>query len=114
MSYRSSNNIRYFQVNNELYEDTLQPQYLSVDLTEVELVENDNGPRENNSVLLDVSTYYKKSTILLLVYIIIVYYIIAKTRYDLAKRRRNGIKRKNSLRSNGKTETSNLLDNQNF
>ncbi|XP_068916556.1 voltage-dependent calcium channel subunit alpha-2/delta-3 isoform X1 [Tenebrio molitor] len=40
--------------NNELYEDTLEPQYISVDLTEVELVENENGPRENHSVLLDL------------------------------------------------------------
>ncbi|RZC42869.1 Ankyrin repeat domain containing protein [Asbolus verrucosus] len=40
--------------NNELYEDTLEPQYVSVDLTEVELVENENGPRENHSVLLDL------------------------------------------------------------
>lgn len=44
-----------FQQNNELYEDTLEPQYISVDLTEVELVENENGPRSNNSILLDVS-----------------------------------------------------------
>ncbi|KAL3289880.1 hypothetical protein HHI36_023270 [Cryptolaemus montrouzieri] len=41
-------------VNNELYQDTLKPQYISVDLTEVELVENENGPRENHSVLLDL------------------------------------------------------------
>ncbi|XP_049817631.1 voltage-dependent calcium channel subunit alpha-2/delta-3 isoform X1 [Aethina tumida] len=40
--------------NNELYEDTLEPQYISVDLTEVELVENENGPRSNNSILLDL------------------------------------------------------------
>ncbi|KYB29565.1 voltage-dependent calcium channel subunit alpha-2/delta-3 isoform X2 [Tribolium castaneum] len=40
--------------NNELYDETLEPQYISVDLTEVELVENENGPRENHSVLLDL------------------------------------------------------------
>ncbi|KAJ8970014.1 hypothetical protein NQ314_001443 [Rhamnusium bicolor] len=40
--------------NNDLYEDTLEPQYISVDLTEVELVENENGPRENHTVLLDL------------------------------------------------------------
>lgn len=36
------------------YEETLEPTYSSVDLTEVELAENENGPRENNSILLDV------------------------------------------------------------
>ncbi|XP_018576080.1 voltage-dependent calcium channel subunit alpha-2/delta-3 isoform X2 [Anoplophora glabripennis] len=40
--------------NNDLYEDTLEPQYISVDLNEVELVENENGPRENHTVLLDL------------------------------------------------------------
>lgn len=50
-----------FQENNNLYEDTLEPQYISVDLTEVELVENENGPRENHTVLLDVSTYSEKN-----------------------------------------------------
>ncbi|CAG9816549.1 unnamed protein product [Phaedon cochleariae] len=40
--------------NNDLYEDTLEPKYTSVDLTEVELVENDNGPRENHTFLLDL------------------------------------------------------------
>lgn len=43
------------QYNNEQYEETLEPAYCSVDLTEVELVENESGPRENNSALLDVS-----------------------------------------------------------
>lgn len=42
------------QYTNELYEDTLEPSYSSVDLTEVELIENENGPRENHSALLDV------------------------------------------------------------
>ncbi|XP_045481988.1 voltage-dependent calcium channel subunit alpha-2/delta-3 isoform X2 [Harmonia axyridis] len=41
-------------LNNDLYQDTLKPQYVSVDLTEVELVENESGPRENHSVLLDL------------------------------------------------------------
>nr|XP_023023561.1 voltage-dependent calcium channel subunit alpha-2/delta-3 [Leptinotarsa decemlineata] len=40
--------------NNDLYEDTLEPKYISVDLTEVELVENENGPRENHTSLLDL------------------------------------------------------------
>ncbi|KAJ8982828.1 hypothetical protein NQ317_010449 [Molorchus minor] len=40
--------------NNDLYEDTLEPHYISVDLTEVELVENENGPRENHTVLLEL------------------------------------------------------------
>ncbi|KAG5895094.1 hypothetical protein JTB14_023267 [Gonioctena quinquepunctata] len=40
--------------NNDLYEDTLEPNYISVDLTEVELVENENGPRENHTILLDL------------------------------------------------------------
>lgn len=31
--------------------------YTSIDLTEVELIENENGPRENHSVLLDVSRH---------------------------------------------------------
>ncbi|CAH1121282.1 unnamed protein product [Ceutorhynchus assimilis] len=39
---------------SEKYDETLAPQYLSVDLSEVELVENENGPRENHSVLLDL------------------------------------------------------------
>ncbi|XP_048526284.1 voltage-dependent calcium channel subunit alpha-2/delta-3 isoform X1 [Dendroctonus ponderosae] len=39
---------------SEKYEQTLEPQYLSVDLSEVELVENENGPRENHSALLDL------------------------------------------------------------
>ncbi|XP_031336712.1 voltage-dependent calcium channel subunit alpha-2/delta-3 isoform X2 [Photinus pyralis] len=40
--------------NNEQYEESLEPAYSSVDLTEVELVENESGPRENNSALLDL------------------------------------------------------------
>lgn len=44
------------QYNNERYEDTLEPTTVSVDISELELVENENGPRENHSVLLDVST----------------------------------------------------------
>ncbi|CAG9828462.1 unnamed protein product [Diabrotica balteata] len=40
--------------NNDLYEDTLEPKYISADLTEVELVENENGPRENHTLLLDL------------------------------------------------------------
>uniref|UniRef100_A0A6P7F144 Voltage-dependent calcium channel subunit alpha-2/delta-3 isoform X2 n=1 Tax=Diabrotica virgifera virgifera TaxID=50390 RepID=A0A6P7F144_DIAVI len=41
-------------LNNDLYEDTLEPKYISADLTEVELVENENGPRENHTLLLDL------------------------------------------------------------
>ncbi|XP_017785728.1 PREDICTED: voltage-dependent calcium channel subunit alpha-2/delta-3 isoform X2 [Nicrophorus vespilloides] len=40
--------------NNEQYEDTLEPAYCSVDLTEVELIESENSPRENHSALLDL------------------------------------------------------------
>ncbi|XP_060516283.1 voltage-dependent calcium channel subunit alpha-2/delta-3 isoform X2 [Cylas formicarius] len=39
---------------SEQYEDTLEPQYISIDLSEVELTENENGPRENHSALLDL------------------------------------------------------------
>ncbi|XP_066248277.1 voltage-dependent calcium channel subunit alpha-2/delta-3 [Euwallacea similis] len=39
---------------SEKYEQSLEPQYLSVDLSEVELIENENGPRENHSALLDL------------------------------------------------------------
>ena len=34
----------------------MEPTTVSVDISELELVENENGPRENHSVLLDVST----------------------------------------------------------
>ncbi|XP_052120647.1 voltage-dependent calcium channel subunit alpha-2/delta-4-like [Frankliniella occidentalis] len=37
-----------------MFQDTLKPEYNSVDLTEVELVDSDGGPRENNSMLLDL------------------------------------------------------------
>lgn len=37
------------------FQETLKPNYNSVDLTEVELVDMDGGPRENNTFLLDVS-----------------------------------------------------------
>ncbi|XP_050313474.1 voltage-dependent calcium channel subunit alpha-2/delta-4 [Anthonomus grandis grandis] len=40
--------------NSDQYEQTLKPQYLSVDLSEVELIENESGPRENHSALLDL------------------------------------------------------------
>ncbi|XP_044741537.1 voltage-dependent calcium channel subunit alpha-2/delta-3 [Chrysoperla carnea] len=40
-------------VNNK-FEKSLEPEYTSIDLTEVELVENESGPRENNSMLLDL------------------------------------------------------------
>ncbi|KAK9758435.1 VWA N-terminal [Popillia japonica] len=40
--------------SNKEYEETLQPTYISVDLSELELIENENGPRENHSVLLDL------------------------------------------------------------
>lgn len=46
--------IDLFQEGNDLYEDTLEPKYISADLTEVELVENETGPRENHTLLLDV------------------------------------------------------------
>jgi hypothetical protein len=36
------------------FQETLKPNYNSVDLTEVELVDMDGGPRENNTFLLDV------------------------------------------------------------
>ncbi|KAJ1526252.1 hypothetical protein ONE63_009407 [Megalurothrips usitatus] len=36
------------------FQETLKPEYNSVDLTEVELVDSDGGPRENNSMLLDL------------------------------------------------------------
>jgi hypothetical protein len=36
------------------FQETLKPNYNSVDLTEVELVDMEGGPRENNSLLLDV------------------------------------------------------------
>ncbi|XP_030748608.1 voltage-dependent calcium channel subunit alpha-2/delta-3 isoform X3 [Sitophilus oryzae] len=39
---------------SEQYEDSLEPQYISVDLSEAELIENENGPRENHSALLDI------------------------------------------------------------
>lgn len=45
----------WLQYSNKEYEETLQPTYISVDLSELELIENENGPRENHSVLLDVS-----------------------------------------------------------
>ncbi|KDR22779.1 hypothetical protein L798_00618, partial [Zootermopsis nevadensis] len=38
--------------------ETLKPNYNSVDLTEVELVDMDGGPRENNSLLLDVGVSF--------------------------------------------------------
>lgn len=47
----------FLQKTSETYDHTLEPQYLSVDLSEVELIENENGPRENHSALLDVSFY---------------------------------------------------------
>ncbi|XP_034240269.1 voltage-dependent calcium channel subunit alpha-2/delta-4 [Thrips palmi] len=40
--------------NSQQFQDTLKPEYNSVDLTEVELVDSDGGPRENNSMLLDL------------------------------------------------------------
>ncbi|XP_065165704.1 voltage-dependent calcium channel subunit alpha-2/delta-3 isoform X2 [Atheta coriaria] len=41
--------------NNEQYEDTLEPAYCSVDLTELELIETEHErPRENHSALLDL------------------------------------------------------------
>ncbi|XP_021912830.1 voltage-dependent calcium channel subunit alpha-2/delta-3 isoform X4 [Zootermopsis nevadensis] len=39
---------------NGQFQETLKPNYNSVDLTEVELVDMDGGPRENNSLLLDL------------------------------------------------------------
>nr|CAD7262603.1 unnamed protein product [Timema shepardi] len=36
------------------FQETLKPEYNSVDLTEVELVDTDGGPRENNTLLLDM------------------------------------------------------------
>ncbi|XP_067002670.2 voltage-dependent calcium channel subunit alpha-2/delta-3 [Anabrus simplex] len=39
---------------NGQFQETLKPNYNSVDLTEVELVDSDGGPRENNSLLLDL------------------------------------------------------------
>ncbi|XP_049864524.1 voltage-dependent calcium channel subunit alpha-2/delta-3 isoform X3 [Schistocerca gregaria] len=39
---------------NGQFQETLKPNYNSVDLTEVELVDSDGGPRENNTLLLDL------------------------------------------------------------
>nr|CAD7570715.1 unnamed protein product [Timema californicum] len=39
---------------NGQFQETLKPEYNSVDLTEVELVDTDGGPRENNTLLLDM------------------------------------------------------------
>nr|XP_022915064.1 voltage-dependent calcium channel subunit alpha-2/delta-3 isoform X1 [Onthophagus taurus] len=39
---------------NRQYESTLEPTYVTVDLSELELVEAENGPRENHSALLEL------------------------------------------------------------
>ncbi|KAL1492838.1 hypothetical protein ABEB36_011020 [Hypothenemus hampei] len=39
---------------SEKYEQTLEPEYISVDLSEVELIESENGPWGNQSALLDL------------------------------------------------------------
>ncbi|CAH1960682.1 unnamed protein product [Acanthoscelides obtectus] len=38
----------------DYYDNELKSKYVTVDLTEVELVEHENGPRENHTVLLDL------------------------------------------------------------
>ncbi|GJQ67510.1 hypothetical protein Trydic_g5143 [Trypoxylus dichotomus] len=40
--------------NNREYEETLKATYISTDLSELELIENESGPRENHSALLDL------------------------------------------------------------
>ncbi|XP_018325617.1 voltage-dependent calcium channel subunit alpha-2/delta-3 isoform X2 [Agrilus planipennis] len=46
--------LRPLSYNNENFDETLKPSYLSVDLNEVELIDGENGPRENHSALLDL------------------------------------------------------------
>lgn len=63
ISFSSSEQIQrsklflWFQRDSDNYDENLEPKYISVDLAELELVVSENGPRENNTVLLDVSNY---------------------------------------------------------
>ncbi|XP_026465161.1 voltage-dependent calcium channel subunit alpha-2/delta-3-like [Ctenocephalides felis] len=50
----NNGHVLYHPGLNPLYLETLKPTYTSVDLTEVELPESENSPRENHSALLDL------------------------------------------------------------
>lgn len=68
--------------------------YSSIDLTEVELVEHEGGPRENHSVLLDVIT----TRLMQFNVCYICLPISAATGYDQSKGRGDGDERENPLR----------------
>lgn len=66
-------------------------------MTEVELIENENGPRENNSALLDVNRSPKLCDFAVSNSVD----FTAATRHDRSEGRRDGIAREGSLRYNG-------------
>lgn len=50
----NNGHILYHPDLRPLFQETLKPNYNGVDLTEVELVDTEGGPRENNTALLDL------------------------------------------------------------
>lgn len=58
--------ITYCEKNIIFYKDPdgiLKPNYNTVDLSEVELVDSDGGPRENDTNLMTVSLSYQTKTV---------------------------------------------------
>lgn len=69
---------------------------MSVDLSEVELIENENGPRENHSALLDVSFYLANY------FAFNLYIYLVETRYDQSEGRGNWVDFESALQWYGK------------